>query len=128
MAITATVVISASVATVTGLAGGTLVPGQTMTYAAQTQPVTPAVTLGSQITGVTGSNGTYNVNNLATLASSTVTFELWETLLGLPSPHLPSMSGGQGAPPVAPLATILKPPQPLPQTTFGSTVQTSFST
>lgn len=118
MAVTATVSITASVATVSALAGGLLQSPMTMTYAAQTQPVTPAVYLGSQITGSPGSNGTYNVNNLTTLASTTVTFELVQASGGLPAPGtVPTVAQGQNIgliTPTVPAKTI--PPAPLPST------------
>lgn len=116
MAVTATVSITASVATVSALAGGTLQQFMTMTYGAQTQPVTPAVYLGSQLTGTPGSNGTYNVNNLASLASTTVTFELVEAAGGLPAIATPGQITVVGAPvtPTTPIKTI--PPPPLPST------------
>jgi hypothetical protein len=118
MAITATVVIAAGVATVSALAGGTLVKGMTMTYAAQVQPVSPAVSLGTQATGATGSNGTYAVNNLATLASTTVTF------LGVVAiaEVLASIASSTPISPGAVLSYSVIPPPPLPSGTGGTVV------
>ena len=125
MAITATVTVSTSVATVSSLAGGTLAPAQTMTYAAQTQPVTPAVSLGTQLTGTTGSNGTYNVNNLTTLSSTTVTF------LQTEPPQIESVvpsTNTQNGSNTPTNGITMQPPVPLPQTKFGTNTQTSYST
>ena len=127
MTCTATVVIATSVATVTALAGGTLVAGMTMTYAAQTQPVSPVVTLGSQLTGSAGSNGTYNVNNLTTLSSTTVTFESVQAPGGQMQP-VPEITIATIEPTTVPVGATVTPPSPLPQTLFGSTTQTSSST
>lgn len=127
MAITATVSITTSVATVSSLAGGTLLTGMTMTYSAQTQPVSPAVSLGTQISGSTGSNGTYNVNNLTTLGSSTVTFELLKQITNQMQPVPNTTQATNSAPTVGGTYTLIPPP-PLPETLIGSTTQTSYST
>ncbi len=132
MAITATVVIAASVATVSALAGGVLVQGQTMTYGAQSQPVSPAVSLGSQLSGPTGGNGTYNVNQLVTLASTTVTFLAIDQPVPTPittaNQTVPTTNYATQQPSDVNTSYPVIPPTPLPETLFGSSVQTSYST
>jgi hypothetical protein len=122
VAITASVSITAGVATVSALAGGTLLKGMTMTYAAQSQPVTPAVSLGTQATGTTGSNGTYAVNNLTTLASSTVTFlDVLPVAAQLATGSLPQITSSTPATATVLQYTVL-PPAPLPSGTGGTVI------
>ena len=97
-----------------------------------------SVVLGSQLTGAAGTAGgsTYNTSGLPaaqSIASATFTFTTWEpppsfaTMNNTGVPVLPNFSnGGVPSPVASPYPTI--PPPPLPQTLYGSTTQTSYST
>ncbi len=134
MAITAT---SCTIAVTTGIltlgsniSSGALVAGMTITASDITEPNSPAITLGSIISGTPGQSGaTYNTAGAggAAVASATFTFTLFRSAtLYVPKP--PPFLYTSLAVTTVPLSVPLVPPQPLPQTLFGSTTQTSFST
>ena len=109
--------------------GGTLVVGMTVTFAAQTQPVSPIVKLTSLASGGGSTSGSvWNTSAAPGISgSATVTFTLAEAPIGIMDP-LPNVTQASQKPTTVPAAYSAIPPLPLPRTTTGTTVQTSFST
>jgi len=80
--ISMTASISGQVLTVSALAAGVaLFPGMVLAGGTAGNPVDPATTILSQLSGTTGSTGTYLVSVNQTVASSTITAPLWGILL-----------------------------------------------
>lgn len=109
--------------------GGVYEVGMSITNAGISQPQSPAVKITSQLSGTTGLAGTYQTNLVgSTIASSAFTFVLWQTAQNAPiNGCAPIAQSSARPPPILPSFYGLKPPQPLPQSVFGSTVQNSYS-
>lgn len=93
------------------------------------QPVAVPVVIKAYGTGSTtgtGGNGTYATNITTAVASATLTFTDWVPPPIPPDP-LPQYTFG-GVALVFSNTVVIAPPPPLPETLFGSTTQTSYST
>lgn len=118
MAVTATgsIAVTTGILTVGAPSGGSFVPGDTINGTGISAVASPAVVLGTQLTGTTGQAGTYNTNITTAVASTTLTFTLVNHPVGLKFP--PSTNANAAAAPNPYFGTVI-PPGPLPGITGG---------
>lgn len=89
------------------------------------EPATPAPRITAFLTG-SGLAGTYQTNLNQIIALETFTFILWEVPPPPPEPA-PQFTVAAGVPVPVITSFPFQPPPPLPETVFGTTAVTSYS-